>query len=211
MSDEVTEADGEGDEPESGEFQPRSDQPQKPRKKRPAPTDGPAQKKADKPPSDLERLLGALVIFKIFKKHKKKTIFFSVVLFLGFLIYWGIQPRTGSMRYGLCLEFARTMVRYPQTLQPVSVYEAGPIVSLDYSFRDPFGNFKSERLDCRFGNGANGELVLSKAILMRHKRLPVDQDKVDAFSRTLPAVIAGKPNLVLPVAPGESLESLKIR
>lgn len=165
---------------------------------------------APKPPSELERLLSLFKFIKLPKKNRKGYIILGVVLFLGLLVVWGMQPRKGSIRYGICLEFARTMLVYPFTLRPVSLYEAGPLVSLDYSYRDPFGNDKSERLDCVFGNGENGELVMNKATIIREKREKLDQDIVDKFSMTIPAVIEGKPDLVLPPSPGESLKSLKV-
>ena len=165
---------------------------------------------APKPPSELERLLALFKFIKIPKKNRKKYIFLGVALFFALIVYWGMQPRKGSIRYGVCLEFARTMLVYPFTLRPVSLYESGPLVSLDYSYRDPFGNDKSERLDCVFGNGANGELVMNKATIIREKREKMDKEIVEKFSRTIPAVIAGKPNLVLPPSPGESLQSLKV-
>lgn len=165
---------------------------------------------AAKPPSELERLLGMFKFVAIPKKHRKKTIIIGVLLFFGLLVFWGIQPRKGSIRYGVCLEFARTMLTYPFTLRPISLYESGPLVSLDYSYRDPFGNDKSERLDCVFGNGPDGELIMTKATIIREKREKMDEDVVDAFSSTIPAVIAGKPNLVLPPSPGASLQSLKV-
>ena len=181
-----------------------------PRKKRTGPAQDPGMKpeksETDKP-SDIERLLS---VFSIFRKHKRKTIFFTVVLLLGYIIWWGIQPQTGSIRYGICKVFAKSMLRYPETMQPVTLYESGGTVSMDYNYRDPFGNFKSERLDCKFGKGQNGQLVMSSAVIIREKREPVDDEVVAKFSQTIPAVIEGGLDFVAPYSPGESLKSLKV-
>ena len=172
-------------------------------KQKAAATDNTAPKKK---PGELERLFGFL---KFFKKRKKMWMTIGGISFLALIIWWGVQPIKGPMEYGVCKVFASRLVKYPQTIRMVSAYINIPVISIVYSYIDPYGNYKSERLDCNFIYDDYGNFRMHSAVIIKNKREQVPQELVDQFNPTIPGVILAEPDLVMPGGVGETLRSLK--
>ena len=154
-----------------------------------------AKKNVFTPPKTREERLAAIAKRK---KQKKQQKIMAGVGALGVLavVFMALQPRTGPIQFAVCRTFAEMQIAYPQTLAVREIEQIDRVTRLYYSYTDPFGQLRSDELECRFYIDPNShQLGLESAMLNRE---PVDQDKVDAFSHTIPAVIAAKPDLSIP-------------
>ena len=143
------------------------------------------------------------------KEKKKRTILYSLGVFLalaGYVVCWGTQPVQGTIHIGICRTFAELQLRYPNTMLMTGTEQFGRAFRIYYIYTGAFGETRSDMMECKFMTDAKtGALILENVEL---NRLPVDKQKVAAFNKTIPAVIAAKPDLVLPYSVDDLL-SLK--
>lgn len=146
-----------------------------------------------------------------FVKRKPRTsAFMSVLFFIAIFIWYGLQPIRGSMYYGVCRVFTQMQLRYPDTMEVVSADVFSAEWRVYYTFIDAFGSERSEMVKCIFGPSQKTGFKIEEAQLLRGtKRTEFDQKTLDKFNATIPAIIAGEPNLILPWKPGETLRDLK--
>jgi hypothetical protein len=149
---------------------------------------------------------------RAFVKRKPKTsIATGIVALLALLVWWGMQPITGSMYYGVCRVFTQSQLRYPDTMKVVAADVFAAEWRIYYTFRDAFGSERSEMMKCIFGPAQNeAGFKIDEAVLSRGtKRTSISQDILEPFNQTIPAVIAAEPDLVLPWKAGDSLKELQ--
>lgn len=128
------------------------------------------------------------------KKYIKYVIGVAVVLFILLLVI-SCQPRQGSSIYGICSTFLELNTQYPHTLRYLDTETSRTAVRIYFTQVDAFGQLKQEMIECTFGPDEKGYLKMVRAA---RNRRPVDAELVEKFNMTLPAVMAGKPYLVLP-------------
>jgi hypothetical protein len=77
----------------------------------------------------------------------------------------------------------------------ISYENYGPAWKIFYSFTGQYGEQRSNYIDCVFARGPQGELMLREAKINRE---PIPKAKLDLFNLSIPSVLAGGPNLVVP-------------
>lgn len=120
------------------------------------------------------------------------TVFLLIVTVISI---FSCGPRKGSILYGICKTYLQQSVPYPETIVPTNVEQYPSATRIYYTSVDPFGQFKLEQIECVYAQDPNGNMLVQKILMNRQE---VEADKVKAFSDTLPAVVAGKPDLTLP-------------
>jgi len=122
--------------------------------------------------------------------------FLGFVFLVSLFTWWGIQKPQGTIHVGICRSFVELHLRYPETLKITAVENINNAIRLYYTATGPFGEFKSDMMECGFAqNNQTGAIVLDSATLNRN---PLPKDDVDRFSRTIPIVVLFKPDLTLP-------------
>lgn len=144
------------------------------------------------------------------KKKRNSTrnkIIAGVLVFLGLVLYVGLQPLVGTPRYGVCRTFIELQLPYPETLQ-VNVVEESPLaVRVYFSHIDAFGSSRLNMIECEYRTDQRRGLVLSSVYL---NRVEMPKDMVEMFNYTVPYVLANPPDLRLPRFRSDSLADLKI-
>ena len=119
------------------------------------------------------------------------------ILLLILLGVYGCQPKKGSVAYGICSTFLEMNTPYPNTLNYIDLEGSKTAVRIYYTVTDPFGQFKQETIECKFGSDGSGGMKLTE--ILRNRR-PVDADTVKKFNDTLPIIINSEPYIVIPPA-----------
>ena len=144
---------------------------------------------------------------RLAKKEKLKKRFYMALgglVFLSFIIWFGMQPLKGSIQYGVCRTFLEMQLKYPHTIKMTFVEIFDKSLRMYYTYNDAFGSIRSEMMECDFRpfNLLNLETV-------KRDREPVDRNLVTEFNKTIPAVVAADPNLIVPAPPKGTLMELK--
>ncbi|QQG36456.1 MAG: hypothetical protein HYS17_01295 [Micavibrio aeruginosavorus] len=144
-------------------------------------------KKQKKPPSKAQRIK---------RRRQQKKIAAGVILVMAFLIWFGFQPLKGDMDYGVCRTFAELRVANPSTMRILSYENYGEAWKIFYTFIGEYGEQRSNYIDCVFTvNPATGQRELRE---VKINRVKVGKEELKRFNLSIPAVIKGKPNLVIP-------------
>ncbi|PJB71569.1 MAG: hypothetical protein CO093_04830 [Alphaproteobacteria bacterium CG_4_9_14_3_um_filter_47_13] len=130
------------------------------------------------------------------KKIKKiKRVAAGVVLFLLFIIWFGMQPLKAGKGYGICRTYVELNIRYPTTYKVLQYDEFGSSIRLFYTYKDEFGGTRSDMIECILkADPVNGYVAESISI----NRKPIDSEKLAYFNRTIPGILAQNPDLVIP-------------
>lgn len=118
----------------------------------------------------------------------------GLVLILGMMVY-SCQPAKGSMAYAICSTFLELNTPYPHTLRYVSLEESRTAARIYYTNIDPFGEYKLEMIECKFGPDQQMGMRITE--IMRNRKA-VDADIVNAFNKTLPTIMASDPYRIAP-------------
>ncbi len=118
------------------------------------------------------------------RKKKKKTKLYMVLG--GFavvsLVVWAmLQPAQGTIHTGLCRTFVELRLRYPETMETISVEQFGGAYRVFYIYKGAFGEVRSEMIQCRFKPGQNNALILDAVEI---NRVPVERKEIDIFNAT---------------------------
>lgn len=145
---------------------------------------------------------------KLKRRRLKIRIVAGLILFLTVLIWYGMQPFKGDANYGICRTFAELRVAYPHTIKILSYENYGGAWKIFYSFIGEYGEQKSNYIDCTFTvNPANGQREL-KEVKINRRSIP--KEELRRFNLSIPGVLKGKPNLVVP-APLEETDLMGLR
>lgn len=142
------------------------------------------------------------------KKKRKWAIIFGVIGLLYFLIQWGLEPPKSSIEYGICKTFLELQLSYPTTLHvnELNVLSDGSY-RLWFSQVDSFGTRRADMFQCFFGLDAEtGQLKIAK---VRMGAVFIDQQKIEYFNHTIPALIANPPDLTWPYPLSNNIAHLK--
>ncbi len=119
----------------------------------------------------------------------------GIVLVVVLMSVYACQPKKASIAYGVCSTFLEQNTPYPQTLNYIGLEGSRTAIRIYFTSTDPFGQFKVEMFECKFGPDEKTGMKLTE--VLRNRR-PMDAELIRKFNMTLPAVIAGEPYLVLP-------------
>lgn len=118
----------------------------------------------------------------------------AAVLFLALIVY-SCQPAKGSMAYGICSTYLQMNTDYPYTLRYTGLEESNTAVRIYFTSIDPFGTYKQETIECKFGPGPGGG---ARVTTILRNRNAVDAQIVRDFNKVLPTIVASNPNLAMP-------------
>lgn len=142
------------------------------------------------------------------RRRLQKRIAAGVFFLLVLLVWYGMQPFKGNMDYGICRTFAELRIAYPSTMKILSYENYGSAWKVFYSFIGEYGEQRSNYIDCAFTtNPANNQRELAE---VKINRRPVPKEELKRFNQSIPGVIKGKPNLIIP-APLEEADLIGLR
>lgn len=127
-------------------------------------------------------------------------------LFIIFIIWAATQPRYGTMYFGVCKVFIEQQLFFPDSMR---VRDLRPIIGgSDVSFRmwvtyiGESGRYHYRSFECTF---KGRDLELRR---VTQELRPYDEELIEQFNLSLPAILAHPPNLELPPFMDGPLESL---
>jgi hypothetical protein len=160
-----------------------------------------SQRPDEKMDQALRREAKKLPRIKVPKINEKRLFKFGgggIAALMLIMMVFSCQPEEGGMTYGICSTFLELNTPYPETLRYRAVDQSTTVVWIEYTSIDPFGEYKIDRIECRFGAGPDG---FARVTSISRGRRPVDKEIVDEFNRSLPAIVASNPNRILPASP----------
>ncbi len=140
------------------------------------------------------------------KRFKRYSIIVGVFAFF-FLIWLVTKPFKGGPTFGVCKTFLELYVEYPQELMLSKVEDFGAELRIWYTSLDPYGEYNLDYMQCFFRADEKTGFALEKVMVNRRD---VDQEIVDRFNPSIPAILAYPPDLTYPRALGDDLESLRL-
>ena len=141
--------------------------------------------------------------FKVTKKH----VALGAAALISFIVWFGLQPVTGPIQFGICRTFAEMRLSYPETMQVTAMDQFQSTIRVFYTFSDPYGINRSQSISCSFTQDELGNMIIHK---IKFNARPYDrEDMIEAFNKTIPSIIAANPDLVYRPPPTEDLKSLK--
>ncbi len=124
----------------------------------------------------------------------------GIVGFIVLLLWWGMQPLQGNMDYGICRTFAETQTTNADTFRILSYENYGSLWKIFYSFTGAYGEQRSNYIECAFKDDpAMGRVAGS----IKLNRKPISPEALALFNKSIPAITASQPNLVIPAPLGE--------
>lgn len=144
-----------------------------------------------------------------FTRQEKLTmlgILGGIILTVILMYFVSTHRDKGTIMFGVCRTFVEMQLVYPPKLAVTEVEQYPMAVRIYYNYTDPYGNLKSEFVECGFemvpGKGAQ-----ATSILLNRKE--IDHEVIAYFNETIPSIVAGDPDLYLPDRLPDDIESLK--
>lgn len=169
--------------------------------------------RGDKKPIEADRQIEAALSApdKTAKRKSSKNVtrgaIAAGVLIAAIGLYYLSQPIQGDMAFGLCKVFLERQALFPQSLRLSTVEELETSVRIWYTSTSSFGEYRLEPIQCYFRPDPLTGSVLERVKINRRE---VDPAIVEAFNKTLPALLATPIDLSLPSPLPDSLEDLHI-
>ena len=144
------------------------------------------------------------------KRKKKFRIYASLIgsVVIGYLGYLLFKPYEAGMDFGYCRVLLELNVQYPDRLVLSSVEEKSSLIRIWYMQVDSFGQERFENIECFHGQDPERGYYISK---VRVNRRDIDQDRVELFNKSLPAIAANPPDLVYPRRLRDALGNIDIQ
>jgi hypothetical protein len=76
----------------------------------------------------------------------KKIGIIGGLLLVLLIVYWGTQPLTGSINFGICKIFVEQNVRYPHEIRYISLIEQPGQARIEYVVLNEFGSYESKTI-----------------------------------------------------------------
>jgi hypothetical protein len=141
------------------------------------------------------------------KKGWKLKVFGVVAFLVGLFVWYGFQPLQGTIHVGICRTFAELQLEYPPTMKVIQADAFDRSQRVYYTYLNEYGQQRSDVIDCRFAREFTVPDYTIERITVN--RVPVAAEKVKKFNQSLPAIIAGHPDLVIPFPADNDLKKLK--
>ncbi len=139
------------------------------------------------------------------RDKKRKTVkrsIYGFLAFLAFIIWYGFQPLTAGMEFGICRTFVESRMTFPQTMKIVNYDQFGDSHRVFYTYTNPYGYHRSEMIECVITQDSNRNYVVQDIRLQRGRaRESVDRQIVARFQEQVPGIVKYKPNRIIPALP----------
>ncbi len=129
------------------------------------------------------------------KRRVQKMIAGAVSALLIIIIWYGTQPLRGTIDYGICRTMAELRAPNTSTLKIISYENYGNAWKIFYTFTGEYGEQRSNFIDCVFTNDAQGQRILKQVKINRDT---ISEEDLRRFNASVPAIIAGQPDLTIP-------------
>ena len=141
------------------------------------------------------------------KKKKRLKIAGGSFFAFIFLAYWGLMAGKSTNEYAICRTFIEMQQIYPSSLQVIDIDPFDASMRITYLARNPHGSVMASMVECIFRPDPVTKLALDSVNVNRE---PFEDDEIIAkFNMTIPALLAGDPDLTMPPPIGGDLVSLK--
>lgn len=125
-------------------------------------------------------------------KRKKQILYGSIGAFILVVLFILLSSSSKApLSYGICATYLELNTPYPQTLNFTGAEGSQTTMRIYYTSTDPFGQFKSEMIECKFDKNT-GLVAISQ------NRRPVEDEKVKEFAKLIPTLSFKDMNLVIP-------------
>jgi hypothetical protein len=130
----------------------------------------------------------------------------GVLLLVIVLVVYAMQPKEGSMAYGICASFLELNIPYPHTVRHTDIEGSRTAVRIYFTHIDPFGEFKLQTIECKFGPDPNTGFRVTQIAFDPNRINPatrqpvnlVDKKTIERFNMSLATIMASDPYRVLP-------------
>lgn len=171
----------------------------------------PEPKEKTKAEEEIDELIAQSEISDAKRKKQKQYIKKGVLAAVGVLFIWFVNylftPYKAGMDYGICKVFLERTVQYPQHMRVSTIEQFASSIRIWYTQLDSYGEYRLEPIQCFYRADENYGAALEKVTIRRRE---VDQEVVEAFNKTLPAIFAYPPDLTYPAPLPDSLADLQI-
>ncbi|MFN3826297.1 MAG: hypothetical protein ACK4NR_01580 [Micavibrio sp.] len=131
------------------------------------------------------------------RRRRLQRIAVAVVLLPIIVVVWyGFQPLKGTIDYGICRTLAELKVPHLSTMRILSYENYGPTWKIFYTYTGSYGEQHSNYIDCVFTADAQGKKILREVKINRE---PLDAEELARFNKSIPGIIASKPDLSVPI------------
>lgn len=139
------------------------------------------------------------------KKKNRKWLWWVGGIFAFFVVFLVLfyQP-VATIHYGICKAYIELNEPYPSKIRYLGYVAQGNSTEVYFRSTDPFGVISVNKMECFFEKDQQGGMstTLARVDLNGRRSYSVeDPEKVKAFNKTVPAIIASQPNLVIPTFP----------
>ena len=141
------------------------------------------------------------------KTFSKKNITLGVLGLIGLVIWWGMQPLTADIKFGVCRTFAELQLKYPDSINVTAIQQYDNNFEIYFLYDDPYGPSKSKAIDCKISETPEGSIVIEEVHI--NGRLFEDDEMLQAFNNTIPIVLSQNPIFTYFAPPDDRLVSLK--
>lgn len=123
------------------------------------------------------------------------------------LVYWGLQAGQASREYALCKTFVELEQIYPPTLNVIEIDPFDQAMRIHFTIRNPHGSTMSSLVECIFRPDPVTGVALDSVEIDYEPYGTKDQ--LAKFNLSIPAIMAGDPDLSLPPRKKDTLEALR--
>ena len=152
--------------------------------------------------------------------------FIVFIVLITFMMMKACEPPKGSILYGICGAYLEQQIPFPETIKHKGLEQYQRGVRIYYTTIGTFGESKLETIECIFMSHPQRGLLMEKIIfnhvrdITKIKPIPgkgklyeVEQEHIDHFnnSGSIPAIIAGQPDLTFPLPKEDILQNIYAR
>lgn len=134
---------------------------------------------------------------RLLRRRIQKAVAGVVLLIISIVAWYGFQPLKGTIDYGICRTYAELHVPHISTMRILTYENYGAAWKIFYTYTGSYGEQRSNYIDCVFTtNPQTGKKELKEVKINRD---PVSPQDLKRFNLSIPAIIASKPDLIVPV------------
>lgn len=144
------------------------------------------------------------------KASRKRNIKIGLWIVGVIFAFWAYDAlfslKKGGTGFGLCKVFIELHVQYPTELRYSYVLPMSRTMRIWYVQHDAFGQTRFDKMDCTFRPDDTYGMALEKVTINRREMEP---SALEAFNKTIPAIMAYPPDLTYPQGLPDNLRLLK--
>lgn len=140
------------------------------------------------------------------ERNKFLMIASGIIAFIGLIVFL-MQPYKGGPTFGVCKTFVELYVRYPSELRLSMAEDRGAEMRIWFSNVNTYGEHNLDYVQCFYRADDRYGFALDKVM---YNRREIDQEIIDRFNPSIPAIVAYPPDLTYPNPLPDNLEGLRL-